>query len=106
MRFNLERLNELEVFWVGEDPQETQGFHNVLVSETFHPWIANWWPHGHIIGWEHSFVHEIAHLLDCIVHDRPVAPIGADFEDGYRNAVISDGILRSAESRRMVDLIY
>lgn len=106
IRFNLERLNEMEVFWVGEDPKETQGFHKVLVSETFHPWIANWWPHGHIIGWEHSFVHEIAHLLDCIVHDHPVAPIGADFEDGYRNAVISDGILRSAESRRIVDLTY
>ncbi len=106
VRFNLERLNELEVFWVGEDPKETQGFHKVLVSETFHPWIANWWPHGHIIGWEHSFVHEIAHLLDCIVHDRPVAPIGADFEDGYRNAVISDGILRSAETRRTLDLTY
>ncbi len=106
VRFNLERLNELEVFWVGEDPKETQGFHKVLVSETFHPWIANWWPHGHIIGWEHSFVHEIAHLLDCIVNDRPVAPIGADFEDGYRNAVISDGILRSAEIRRIVDLTY
>lgn len=106
VRFNLERLNELEVFWVGEDPRETQGFHKVLVTETHHPWIANWWPHGHIIGWEHSFVHEIAHLLDCIVNDRPVAPIGADFEDGYRNAVISDGILRSAESRRTVDLTY
>lgn len=106
VRFNLERLNELEVFWVGEDPQETQGFHKILVTETHHPWIANWWPHGHIIGWEHSFVHEIAHLLDCIVHDRPVAPLGADFEDGYRNAVISDGILRSAEIRRQVDLAY
>ncbi len=98
IRFNLERLNEMEVFWVGEDPKETQGFHTVQVTETFHPWIANWWPHGHIIGWEHTFVHEIAHLLDCIVNDRPVAPIGADFEDGYRNAVISDGILRSAET--------
>ena len=37
VRFNLERLNELEVFWVGEDPKETQGFHKVLVSETMFP---------------------------------------------------------------------
>lgn len=49
IRFNLERLNELEVFWVGEEPKETQGFHNVLVTEDYHPWWENWWPRGHII---------------------------------------------------------
>lgn len=106
IRFNLERLNELEVFWVGEEPKETQGFHNVLVSEPYHPWWENWWPQGHMIGWEHTFVHEITHLLDCIVNDRPVAPIGADFEDGYRNAVICDAILESARNKRQVDLTY
>lgn len=104
--FNLERLNELEVFWVGEEPQETQGFHNVLVSEGYHPWWENWWPQGHMIGWEHSFVHEIDHLLDCIVNDKAVSPIGADFEDGYKNAVICDAILQSAETRRQVDVKY
>lgn len=106
IRFNLERMNELEVFWVGEEPKETQGFHNVMVSETYHPWWSNWWPQGHIIGWEHTFVHEIHHLLDCIVHDKPVAPLGADFEDGYRAAVVCDGILESASSKKQVDLEY
>ncbi len=38
IRFNLERMNELEVFWEGEEPRETQGFHNVLVTEGYHPW--------------------------------------------------------------------
>ncbi len=104
--FNLERLNELEVFWVDEEPKETQGFHNVLVSEGHHPWWENWWPQGHMIGWEHSFVHEVDHLLDCIVNDKEVSPIGADFEDGYKNAVICDAILKSAESKRQVDVKY
>ena len=106
IRFNLERMNELEVFWVGEQPKETQGFHNVLVSEGYHPWWENWWPQGHMIGWEHTFVHEITHMLDCIVNDKPVSPIGADFEDGYRTAVICDAILKSAESKSQVNCQY
>lgn len=106
LRFNLERLNELEVYWVDDEPKETRGFHQVLVSEPYHPWWENWWPQGHIIGWEHTFVHEITHLLDCIVNDKPVAPVGADFEDGYRCAVICDAILKSAETKRQVDCKY
>jgi predicted dehydrogenase len=105
IRFNLERLNELDVFWVGEEPRESQGFHNVLVSETYHPWWEHWWPHGHMIGWEHTFVHELAHLLDCIASDREVAPHGATFEDGVRVAVVCDAILESARTRRQVDVI-
>jgi predicted dehydrogenase len=106
LRFNLERLNELEVYWVGEEPQETQGFHNVLVTEPEHPWIEHWWPRGHILGWEHTFVHELAHLLDCIANDREVGPYGATFEDGYRAAAVCDAILKSASTRRQVDVRY
>jgi len=106
IRFNMERMNELRVFWVGEEPRETQGFHDVLVTEGYHPWWENWWPHGHIIGWEHTFVHELTHLLDCIVNDRDVGPYGATFEDGYRAAVICDAILESAASRKQVDVTY
>jgi predicted dehydrogenase len=106
VRFNLERMNELEVFWVNEEPKETQGFHNVLVTEGHHPWWENWWPHGHIIGWEHTFIHEITHLLDCIVNDKEVGPHGATFLDGYKTAVVCDAILESAEIRRQVDIKY
>lgn len=106
VRFNLERMNELEVYWVDETPQETRGFHNVIITEDYHPWIKNWWPHGHIIGWEHTFVHEITHLLDCIINDKEIAPIGATFEDGYRANVIGDAISKSAASKKQVDIEY
>jgi len=106
IHFNLERMNELQVFWVDEEPKETQGFHNVLISEAYHPWWENWWPHGHIIGWEHTFAHEITHLLDCIVNDRDVAPYGATFEDGYRAAVVCDAIAESAAAKKQVDIEY
>ena len=106
IQFNMEKMNELQVFWVGEQPKETQGFHEVIVTEGHHPWIGNWWPHGHIIGWEHTFVHEITHLLDCIVNDKEIAPYGATFEDGYRTACVCDAILASAATKRQVDVTY
>ena len=104
--FNLERINELDVFWKDEKPRETQGFHNVLVSESYHPFWKNWWPQGHMIGWEHTFVHEIAHLFDAIVNKQPVAPYGADFLDGYKNAVVCDAILASAEKEKTIAIHY
>ncbi len=104
--YNLERFNELDVFWKDEQPRETQGFHNVLVSEAYHPFWKNWWPQGHMIGWEHTFVHEMAHLFDAIVNKTPIAPYGADFEDGYKNAVICDAILASAETEKTVAIKY
>jgi predicted dehydrogenase len=91
--FDLERLNELQVHSGG-----ASGFRTVLVSEPQHPFWEHWWPEGHMIGWEHTFVHEIHHLLTAIRDGTPVAPHGADFEDGYRAAEVCDAILRSAES--------
>lgn len=105
LRFNLERMNELEVFWA-DAPKETQGFTQVLVSESYHPYWKYWWPQGHIIGWEHTFVHEIAHLLNAIVNQSEVGPLGATFEDGYRNAVVGDAIAESAQAGRRVDIRY
>ncbi|MBN1371953.1 MAG: Gfo/Idh/MocA family oxidoreductase [Anaerolineaceae bacterium] len=104
--YNLERFNELDVFWKDDEPRETQGFRNVLVSESYHPFWKNWWPQGHMIGWEHTFVHEMAHLFDAIVNKNPIAPFGADFEDGYKNAVICDAILASAEKEKTVAIQY
>ncbi len=106
LHFDLERLNEMQVFWVDEQPKETQGFHDVLVTESYHPFWSNWWPQGHIIGWEHTFVHELTHFLFCIVNKKDVAPYGATFEDGYRTSVICDAILESANGKKQVDVKY
>jgi predicted dehydrogenase len=106
IRFNLERMNELEVFWAADEPKETRGFHNVLVTESYHPYWENWWPHGHIIGWEHTFVHEFSHFFGAILGKWSVEPYGASFVDGYRNAVICDAIIESSRSGRAVDVRY
>jgi predicted dehydrogenase len=104
--FNLERFNELEVYLTDTQPREANGFRNVLVSESFHPFWDKWWPQGHIIGWEHTFVHEVVHFLDAIVNQKDVAPYGATFEDGYRAAVVADAIIQSSQEGRRVDITY
>src|SRR5207245_5980669 len=100
LAFDLERLNELQ--W----SEGTRGFRTILVTEADHPFWKWWWPHGHIIGWEHTFVHEIHHLLQAIAGEGAVAPHGATFEDGYRAAEVCDAILRSAESGRREEVPY
>jgi predicted dehydrogenase len=96
LAFDMERLNELQVFRA--DGDRARGFKTVLVSETNHPFWEHWWPPGHIIGWGDTFVHELHHLLAAIADDGDVAPYGATFEDGYRAAEVADAIVRSGET--------
>jgi predicted dehydrogenase len=98
--FDMERLNELQV------SEGSKGFRTVLVTEADHPFWEWWWPHGHIIGWEHTFVHELEHLLGAIAGRNEVAPHGATFEDGYRAAEVCDAIVRSAENGRRETVSY
>ncbi len=96
LRFNLERLNELDVHWRPDPSNPQPGFRSELITEPGDPFIEWWWPVGHIIGWEHTFVHEIHHLLNAVANDTDVAPYGATFEDGWRCDVILEAITRSA----------
>jgi predicted dehydrogenase len=103
IEFNLERLNELRFYRNDEPVKQIMGWHEILVTESFHPLIDNiYWPHGHIIGWEHTFINELHHFLDCVVNDKPVAPYAATFEDGWKVDVICEAILQSAASGKKV----
>ena len=105
--YNMESFNELEVYLAESEPADANGFRKVLVSEAFHPYWENWWPHGHMIGWEHTFVHELHHFLDCIVNDKDVAPMGATFEDGDKCDVILAAIMESdARGGARVEISY
>src|SRR5881398_3834995 len=102
--FDMERLNELQVFRA--DGERARGFKTVLVTEPDHPFSANWWPPGHIVGWGDTFVHELHHILAAIAGDTEVAPHGATFEDGYRAAEVCDAVVRSSESGKREAVAY
>jgi predicted dehydrogenase len=76
--FNLENPNEL-YFLNGTEPVEVQGFRRILVTEPEHPYISGWWPQGHVIGWEHSFTHQIRDFLLNISDGTDPSP---SFEEG------------------------
>jgi predicted dehydrogenase len=93
--FDLERVNELQVYPEDEEP-ETSGFRTLLVTEPQHPYMAGWWPPGHILGYEHTFVHTVKDLLDGIKTGESPGPT---FEDGYRCQLVIDAVERSVERR-------
>jgi predicted dehydrogenase len=91
--FDLERMNELEVYFA-DDPPEAQGFRRILVTEPDHPYVGAWWPPGHIIGYEHTFVHTMKDLLDGISAGKSPDPT---FEDGFRCQAVLDAVERSVQ---------
>ena len=74
IRFDLERLNELRVLSGTGGGAET-----VLVTEPDHPYLAAWWPAGHVLGWDHTFTSQAADFLRAIDRGEPVQP---DFTAG------------------------
>ncbi len=96
--FDLERLNELQVYFTS-DPREAQGFRTVMVTQSEHKYIQSWWPPGHIIGWEHTFVHQYYEFLNAIAAGEGGSP---SFEDGHRAQQVLDAIERAAAEKRWV----
>ncbi len=94
--YNQERMNELE-FFDRTEPNELQAFKTILVTEANHPYTGAWWPPGHIIGYEHTFVHAIHDFLTCIEKDRLPEP---NFRHGVRNQAVLNAVERSAKSGR------
>lgn len=94
--FNLERLNELEVYF-DDDAPDVRGFRTILVTEGVHPYVNRWWPSGHIIGWEHTHVHQVHDLLVGVAEGVSPAP---NFADGFRCQAVLDAVERSAASGR------
>ena len=98
--FNLENMNELQ-YYSQDDPTATQGFRTIVVTESEHPYISNWWPPGHIIGYEHEFHHAVVDFMAAIDAGKPIAP---NFYDGLRTMQVVEAGLRSAETGQKVTL--
>jgi len=102
IRFDLERINELEVHLAKDG--ELSGFRRILVTQRTHPYLRFWWPPGHVLGWEHTFTHEIYHFLTRLAEGKDVAPEAANFRDGLRVMRIIEAIAESSEKGTWVSV--
>jgi len=100
LTFNLERMNELEYYSL-KDEEGTQGFRTIQTTEAVHPYAGNWWPAGHIIGYEHSFVHAVADFITAVEENKTIEP---NFYDGVKITEVLDAGLRSAEEKKQIIL--
>jgi len=98
--FNLERMNELE-YYSEEDPEGTKGFRVIQATEGSHPYAGHYWPVGHIIGYEHTFVNLLADALTNMANGTRIQP---DFVDGFENQRVLDAVERSSETKSWVSL--
>ncbi len=100
LTFDFEDMNRLK-FFDNTNAADRQGFRDILVTQGggVHPFVGNWWPPGHIIGYEHTFVHTIADFVDACVAGKSVQPT---FEDGLKNQRVLEAVEESAKSRAWV----
>jgi len=100
LRFSLKRLNELEVL-----REDSRGYETVLVTDPGDPYVDHWWPPGHVLGWEHTFVHENYEFLSLIASGETAADSDlASFHDGLAAQRVLDAIERSDEQGEWIDL--
>ncbi len=96
--FDFEDMNRLK-YYNGSDPADRRGFRDIIVGESSHPYMSAWWPAGHIIGYEHTFIHAVADFVNAVAEGKPASP---DFMDGLRNQQVLEAVARSARSGHWV----
>lgn len=100
MTWDMEDMNRLK-FYSESDPDHLKGFRDILVTERCHEYVNAWWPPGHIIGYEHGFVHAVADFLEAVKSGNGITP---DLNDNVRIIRVLEAALRSIESGSRVVL--
>lgn len=98
--FDMERMNELQYYSLA-DEDGTQGFRLIQTTGPAHPYAGHWWPAGHIIGYEHAFVHAVADFVEAICMDKAIEP---NFYDGLKIIEVLEAGLESADLKKQVVL--
>jgi predicted dehydrogenase len=99
--FDLENLNELG-FLDATVPVREQGFRRILVNEPDHPYLEAWWPQGHIIGWEHTFTHQVRDFLLAIKDGSQPSP---SFEEGLNVQYVLNAVEESAANKSTLTVV-
>ncbi len=103
LKFDFERMNELE-YYDATRPRAVQGWTTIMCTHGGdHPYVANWWPDAHIIGYEHGFTNQAYDVLKVLAGEEPTLPV-PDFEDAYQTQRVLEAAMLSAEQRCPVNL--
>ncbi|WP_089968716.1 Gfo/Idh/MocA family protein [Lihuaxuella thermophila] len=100
IRWDLENMNNLQVYLTDDEPG-LQGFRTINCTEEHHPYAGAYWPAGHIIGYEHTFINLMKEFMEGIVNGTSPAP---NFEDGYRNQLVLASVEKSVETGSWVKI--
>ncbi|GKU80647.1 Gfo/Idh/MocA family protein [Niallia sp. NCCP-28] len=98
--FDFERMNELQVYFT-DDRDDVQGFRRVLATDPAHAYAENWWPPGHTIGYEHTFIHEMVELMEAFREDRQPIP---NFRDGVKCQQVLEAVDLSIKKRQWITI--
>ncbi len=93
--FDLENAHQLQ-FYQHSDDALVRGFRTIGVWDGDHPYMKNWWVPGCAIGYEHTFIHQVADFLDGLEQGDKRVP---DFADGLATQLVCDAVLESARTR-------
>ncbi len=103
IRFDFEDMNYLD-FYDATLPRAQQGWTRIMVTHGGdHPYVGNWWPDAHIIGYEHGFINQLSDICNIIGGKPPVVPM-PDFEDAFKTQQVLEAAVVSAEQRRPVKI--
>ena len=93
LSWDLEDLNVLS-FYDRTVSGATQGFSRILVTEPEHPYVAAWWPPGHMLGYEHAFTHQAVDFVTAIAAETEPHP---SFAEGLQVQRVLDAVERSSD---------
>lgn len=96
--FDLEDMHQLQYF-AHEDAAHVQGWRTILVTGSEHPYMANWWVPGCVIGYEHTFVNALADFLKGLEKGERVRP---DFRDALETQAVAEAVLESARTEKWI----
>ena len=103
VKFDFERMNELKLY-DATLPRVVQGWSTIMCTHgDDHPYVANWWPDAHVIGYEHCFTNQAYDVMRVLAGEEPTVPI-PDFEDAYQTQRVLEASMISAGERRPVSL--
>src|SRR5947209_6761602 len=96
IKWDLHDLHRLQYF-DHRDQGTLRGWRSIHVSDGDHPYMSHWWVPGLQIGYEHTFVHQVADFLEALAKGQPAQP---DFRDALETQYVCDAVLKSAQTNR------